>query len=157
MTLVLRPADQTDLDLYFALQQDDEAVWMAAFTSANLADRELFDARWDRILSDHSIVVRTVVVDGADVGNVMHFVVDGKIEVAYWIAREHWGKGYASEALRLLLADIVERPVFARVAQDNVGSLAVLRRNGFTITGHDEAPAAGRGEMVKEHLLTLVQ
>jgi RimJ/RimL family protein N-acetyltransferase len=144
-----------DIDFFFELQQDPEAVWMAAFTSTNLADREAFEARWTRVLDDPTILVRTVLLGGERVGQVLKHVADGQPEVSYWISRQHWGRGLATAALRLLLDDIGERPVYARVAQDNVGSLRVLLRNGFSITGANESPAAARGEMLKEYVLML--
>jgi RimJ/RimL family protein N-acetyltransferase len=155
MTLALRPATEADFDLYFALQQDLVAVRMAAFTSADLADRGEFDARWRRVLSEEGIVVKTVLVDGVAIGNVMWFAVDGVIEVSYWIARERWGRGYATEALRQLLTEVTERPVFARAAYDNVASQAVLKRNGFVVIGEDSGPAEGRGTILKELVLAL--
>jgi RimJ/RimL family protein N-acetyltransferase len=155
VNLTLRSVNEEDLDLFFELQQDPLAVWMAAFTSAELASRPAFDIRWQRILADDSIVVKTVVVDGVSVGNVLKYVADGRPEVAFWIARQHWGHGYATEALRLLLSKILDRPVLAHAAEDNAGSIAVLVRNGFRITGHGSAPAAGRGEVVREVSLTL--
>jgi RimJ/RimL family protein N-acetyltransferase len=155
VTLTLRSVEEDDLELFFELQQDPVAIWMAAFTSADLANRTAFDSRWQRILADDSIVVKTVVVDGVPVGNVLKYLADGQREVAFWIARQHWGHGYATEALRLLLSEILERPVLAHAAEDNAGSIAVLVRNGFRITGHRSALAAGRGEVVKEVSLTL--
>lgn len=151
--LRVRPSEVADLDFFFALQQDPEAVWMAAFTSENLSDRDVFDARWRRVLADPAVTVLTVSVEGQPVGQVLHFAAEGRREVSYWIAREHWGRGYATQALRLLLDELTERPAYARAAQDNAGSLAVLRRNGFDVIGVDAGWAAGRGEVVAEYLL----
>jgi len=155
VTVTLRPAVVDDIELFFQLQQDSVAVRMAAFTPANLTDREVFETRWRRVLSDRSVVVKTVLVAGVAVGHVLKYVFGGEPEVSYWIAREHWDRGYATEAVRLLLVEITERPIYGRAAQDNVGSLAVLRHNGFTVSGEGVGPAAGRGEMVPEYVLTL--
>lgn len=155
MSVTLRPAIPDDIELFFQLQQDPAAVWMAAFTSANLSDRELFETRWRRVLSDQGVGVRTVLLDGVAIGQVLTFEAEGMKEISYWIAREHWGRGYASEAVRLLLEEFTARPVYGRAARDNLGSLAVLRHNGFVVTGEDVGLAAGRGEMVAEYVLTL--
>jgi RimJ/RimL family protein N-acetyltransferase len=153
--LRLRPSVPADIDLFFAWQQDPQAVWMAAFTSANLSDRAAFELRWRRVLNDRDVTVRTVLAGGEPVGQVVRHLSDTGRQVSYWVDREHWGQGYATAALGLLLQELPERPLHARVAQDNVASLAVLRHNGFAVVGEDQGPAAGRGEVVKEFLLTL--
>jgi RimJ/RimL family protein N-acetyltransferase len=47
------------------------------------------------------------------------------------------------------------RPIYARVAKDNIGSLRVLHKCGFTITGEDTGFANARSQDVEAYLLTL--
>ncbi len=61
-----------------------------------------------------------------------------RTEVGYWIAPEHWGQGYATEALTglLALARLAgHRRIFSRHASDNPASGRVLRKAGFRPTG----------------------
>jgi RimJ/RimL family protein N-acetyltransferase len=64
---------------------------------------------------------------------------DGEANLGYWIARDHWGRGYATEAGRavLALADASLRlpRVRASHALDNPASGRVLRKLGFQPTG----------------------
>jgi len=63
---------------------------------------------------------------------------DGAVELGYWFAREHWGKGYATEAARavLRLAKVLgHRELVAGHFIDNPASGAVLRKAGFVPTG----------------------
>ena len=74
-------------------------------------------------------------------------------EVGYWIARDHRGKGYATEAVRgiLQLARMLgARRVGAGHYVDNPASGAVLKKVGFRETGEIRPThALGRGgEMV---------
>ena len=62
----------------------------------------------------------------------------------------------ASTALALFLAEVTDRPLNARTAKDNTGSLTVLSRCGFDVVGENEDFANARGEMVEEYLLQLV-
>lgn len=59
--------------------------------------------------------------------------------VGYWIARPHWGNGYASEAASLLIAagfrELGLHRVPAGVFPDNPRSNRVLRRLGFRTEG----------------------
>ena len=77
---------------------------------------------------------------------------DIEVELGYWIARDHWGRGYASEAGRavLALADASLRlpRIRARHALDNSASAAVLRKLGFRSTGKTAWTASlARGTM----------
>lgn len=151
----LREVTAADVLAFFEHQRDPEAVWMAAFTSADPSDRAAFLVRWARILADDSVVARTVVFDGRVVGHVSRFVQFGAPEVTYWIDREFWGMGLATAALRLFVDDDPVRPLYARAAVDNLGSLRVLEKCGFVAVGEDVGFAEGRGEDVEEFILRL--
>lgn len=43
-------------------------------------------------------------------------------EVTYWIDRKFWGQGIATAALKDFLKTEHSRPIYGRVAHDNVGS-----------------------------------
>ena len=76
-------------------------------------------------------------------------------QVCYWLGREFWGKGIASRALRVFLREVQVRPLYARVAKDNVASLRVLQKCGFEIRGEARGFAHARGEEVEELVLEL--
>lgn len=135
--------------------RDPVAVRMAAFTAEDPSDRAAFDAHQARIRARPDVTNRVVTADGAMAGTVAAFVVDGDTEVTYWIDRKLWGRGIAGEALRLLLAEVPARPVYARVAADNAGSLRVLAKSGFREIGEDVGYAAARGEEIVEKVLRL--
>lgn len=59
-------------------------------------------------------------------------------EFGYWIAHEHWGRGYATEAAGLMLDWARERGLKAATAGhflDNPASGRVLEKAGFLYTG----------------------
>ncbi|WAZ19265.1 GNAT family N-acetyltransferase [Streptomyces cinnabarinus] len=156
MDVVLREVRDTDLPVFFAHSTDPEGLRMAAFTAKDPSDRARFQEHWARIRQDPAIIVRTVI--GADDEIVGHASVYGppeEREVTYWIGRPYWGRGAATAALRELLRLAPERPVHARAAADNLGSLHVLRKCGFVITGQERDFANARGEEIDEVLLTL--
>ena len=93
--------------------------------------------------------------DGAVAGTIRSFLIDDQLEVTYWVDRTLWGRGIASAALQLLLAETAKRPVRARAASDNVGSLQVLEKAGFRRVSVDRGFAAGRGEEIEETILRL--
>lgn len=128
---------------------------MAAFTSKDPDDRVAFDAHWTRIRARDDVLIRTIVVDGGVAGSVLSYVMEGETEVSYWISREFWGRGIATAALTEFLKLQTTRPIYARAAKDNVGSLRVLDKCGFRIIGDDRGFANGRGQEIEEYVLEL--
>jgi RimJ/RimL family protein N-acetyltransferase len=153
--ITLRAVEPSDLPIFFDHQQDAQARSMAAFTSEDPADHGAFIAFWDRLTADDGITKRTILVDGQVAGQVMSFEMFGDVEVTYWIGREFWGRGVATAALRGLLDIVTFRPLQARVAKDNAGSVRVLEKCGFVVTGEDRGFANARGEEIDEYVLVL--
>lgn len=141
--------------VFFEHQLDPEANHMAAFGAADPTDRAAFLVRWARILADDAVVTKTIVFDGRVVGHIAKFTQFGEPEVTYWIDREYWGMGLATAALSEFLALDPTRPLYARAAVDNLGSLRVLDKCGFVAVGEDVGYAEGRGEDVEEFILRL--
>jgi RimJ/RimL family protein N-acetyltransferase len=157
INVILRDVTQGDLPIFFEQQRDPVASDMAAFAARDPTDQEAFAAKWTRILSDESIVKKTIVTQGRIAGNILCFVApwSGQREVSYWVGREFWDKGIATQALAALLASLRTRPLFARVAKDNAASIRVLEKCGFTITGSDRGFANARGVEIEEMVLEL--
>jgi RimJ/RimL family protein N-acetyltransferase len=151
----LRDVVEDDLPVIFEQQLDPEGHRMAAFGSADPTDREAFDAKWRGIIANPDNIAMAIVVDGEIVGNMLAFPHEGKREIGYWIAREHWGKGIASQALAQFLDAVTTRPLHAAAAKDNVASLRVLEKCGFKIVGEGKGFSNARGEEVEEFLLEL--
>ena len=155
MDIRLRPVERADLDRFFLFMQDADALWMAAFTPPDPSDREAFDAHWERLFSNPEVTTRTIEADGTVVGNVASFEMFGDREITYWIDRSAWGRGVATRALGLFLDIESTRPLFGRVAADNVGSRRVLEKCGFTKVGEDRGFATARDEEIDELILRL--
>lgn len=153
--VTLRAVRDEDLPIFFEQQRDPEANQMAAFTSGRPDDRDAFMEHWARIRSDETNINRTILVAGEVAGNIACFRDFGEPEIGYWLGRDFWGRGVATEALAAFLREITERPIYARVAQDNIASLRVLQKCGFIITGEDKGYAPARGEITAEYVLTL--
>ncbi len=153
--VTLREVTVADLEVFWDQQQDDLANHMAAFTVEDPADRAAFDDRWRRIFADPTLVKKSIVADGEVVGNIACHRWFGEPELAYGVDRSRWGKGIASAALVLLLAEIEERPLHARVAFDNAGSIRVLEKCGFRRVGSEVSFANARGQEIEEAIYIL--
>ncbi|MEP6479456.1 MAG: GNAT family N-acetyltransferase [Rhodoglobus sp.] len=155
MKIELRDVLPADQDRLFEFWCDPESVRMAAFTHEHQNDRGDFDAHQARLLRSHDVNQRAITVDGELVGTIGSFVMEGDTEVTYWIDRAHWGRGVATAALSLLLAQVPVRPLFAGAASDNVASLRVLHKAGFVDVGAEVGFANGRGQEITETRLRL--
>jgi RimJ/RimL family protein N-acetyltransferase len=151
----LRDVEAADLPWFFEFERDARACWMAAFTAEDPSDREAFDAHWRKVLANPAITKRTIVFDGKVAGYAACFEREGVPEVCYWIGPAYWGKGIATRALRLLVGELPARPLFARVAKDNLASLRVLAKCGFVVCGEGRYFAAARGQEIEEAVLRL--
>src|SRR5919108_5730327 len=119
----------------------------AAFPPADPDDRGAFDARWARIRRDQNNTNRVIETEGRVVGHIASFDLEGRREVTYWIGRQYWGQGIATRALKEFLTRIeTKRPLYARAASDNAGSIRVLEKCGFTRVGVDRGFAHGRND-----------
>ena len=147
----LRPVAASDLNTFFEHQRDPVSLRLGALTSR---ERPEFDSHWAKILADPAGIIRTVECEGAITGYVCSFVREGLREVAYWYGREHWGKGIATAALRELLAEVRERPLYAYVVVDHPASRRVLEKAGFRVA--EKLPSTGiSNEEIEELLLRL--
>lgn len=153
--VLLRDMTEEDLSIFFEQQLDPVANRVAVFGAKDPADRNAFTAKWTRIFADETITKRTVVVEARVAGQVLSFTApwSGLPEVSYWIGREYWGRGIATQALSLLLDQIPVRPLYGRAARENPASVRVLEKCGFTIAGYGRGFSDSRGEEVDEVLL----
>lgn len=151
----LRQTQISDLEFLFQFQLDKEAIYLAAFTPKDPTDKEAYMAKYTKHLNDPVINMQTILVDGAIVGSLAKFEIEGDAEITYWIDRKFWGQGIASTALRDFLTIESTRPVFGRVAFDNLGSQKVLEKCGFVRIGEDRGFANARQAEIEEFIYKL--
>lgn len=74
---------------------------------------------------------------------------EGDVEIGYWIARQHWGRGYATEAGAAVLQiarTLGHQHILASHFLDNPASGRVLEKLGFQPTGRVvDRHSCGRG------------
>ncbi|WP_394130512.1 GNAT family N-acetyltransferase [Shewanella maritima] len=142
----LRPVIERDLECLFRFQDDPIANDMADFPAR---DRQAFMAHWQQnILANPDAIAEGIwLITGPApvlVGSIVSWSIDHSVDdqntpsllpveqyVGYWIGREYWGQGIASQALAKFSNMMISRPLLAWVVQHNIGSITVLKRNGF--------------------------
>lgn len=151
----LRDVEEADLPFLFEFHTDPIANQMAAFTPENASDREAFYTRWGNILDNDSRLKQVILLDEVIVGFIASFDFAGNRAVGYWIGRDYWGKGIATQALTAFLNIETTRPLFAHVAFDNAGSRRVLEKCGFKLHGKDTGYANARQAEIEEFIFRL--
>lgn len=106
-------------------------------------------------MADDSITIMTILFEGHVAGSILCHGWFGDPEISFWMGKEYRRKGIAIQALSAFLDLLETRPLYARAAKDNVGSMRVLEKYGFTIAGEDKGFSNARGEEVEEFILKL--
>lgn len=135
----LRRTEPSDLPALFEFQTDPESNAMAGTKPRT---REPFFAVWERVFADPGVNSRVIEIDAEHgeggpeiVGSISRFQAEGHDCVGYWIARAHWGKGVASRALKMFLAEERRRPLHATTVSTNTPSRRILEKCGFRCVG----------------------
>lgn len=151
----LSPTKLNDLETLFLFQLDKDANYLAAFTSENPSDKSAYIEKWTRVLSDKKVNMKTIILESQIVGSIAKFEMNGNAEITYWIGRDFWGRGIASNALNQFLKIEKTRPIYGRVAFDNLGSKKVLENCGFTNIGTEKGFANARAKEIEEFVYEL--
>lgn len=134
--LVLRDLEEGDAENIFLLNSDPEVlryVHDVPFANAETAREWISDIGKLLPLGIGRWAIETH--DGTWVGRCsLRRYADGEVLMGYRLLHEHWGKGYASEAVRLML-DLAFNThhlpyVASKVARDNIASQRVMEKNG---------------------------
>ena len=125
---------------------------MAAFPSRN---HDAFMSHWTKILADESVFIKTILFQGEVAGNIVCFEQLGEREVGYWLGRDYWGRGIATQALTDFLDLINTRPLYAHVAKHNIASKRVLEKCGFHVVAEDKFFSKIFGDEIEEYILIL--
>jgi len=149
--VTLREVREGDLSIFFEQQLDSDATRMAAFPSRS---RDAFMAHWMKSIAKGDCTLRTIMFHGKVAGNIVCWDESGECRIGYWLGKEFWGKGIATEALSRFLELLEVRPLHARAARHNIASLRVLEKCGFTIFGEDTFPEAD-GTLGQEVIMRL--
>jgi RimJ/RimL family protein N-acetyltransferase len=128
--ITLRPVLPADLPILFQQQLDPEAVAMSAYPSK---DRGEFMRHWEGILRNKATTARTIIYKEKVAGHILCWKEKYEQRIGYWVGKEFWRRGIASVAVADILQEVKIRPLYAQVANHNLASQRVLKKNGFEL------------------------
>ena len=80
-------------------------------------------------------------------------------DLGYRFTQKYWGKGYATEAVRLLIKFAFEEldllRIYAKIYEYNIGSMKVLEKTGFEKEAIIKSSVIKEGQIVDEHLYSI--
>jgi ribosomal-protein-alanine N-acetyltransferase len=114
---------------------------------------------WVEVGSKQGGTVRAIEYHGLFCGVIgavrQHFEYSHCAEIGYWLGREYWGKGIATEAVikltQLVFADSKLQRLYAPVFSANKASMRVLEKAGYKLEGIFEKAICKNGEYFNEH------
>ncbi|HWA02441.1 MAG TPA: GNAT family N-acetyltransferase [Rhizomicrobium sp.] len=161
--LLLRPPDMGDVPAIAAQMNDWDVVKNLSRPPFpyTVEDARAFVAGQEENRNRGSDFAFAVVLKsgGALVGSCGVHPGEEGYELGYWIGRAHWGRGYATEAAREVVAfafrNLRAPDVWAGWFHDNPASGRVLEKVGFRANGSQPRNSAARGCSVPCNLVTM--
>ncbi|WP_440771872.1 GNAT family N-acetyltransferase [Natronorubrum sp. DTA28] len=136
----LRPIEEDDLE-FLQREINDPRIWRAIGRSRPVngpQEREFFE----NVVCDDDTVNLLIVADSSPVGTIGLNAIEWETrqaEIGYWIAPEHHGQGYGTDAATRLVAygfdQLGLHKITARVFEFNEPSRRLLESVGFTREG----------------------
>lgn len=141
--ITLRDYTSTDVERLVELANNENVSRYLAYTFPYPYTKP--DAEWwiSTGVSVNHAVTKAIEFEGEFVGSVgltpqtawkAH-----SAEIGYWVGEAYWGKGIATEALRMMsdiaLSSLKYRKLFAPVFAPNQASMRVLEKCGFSLEG----------------------
>jgi len=140
--LRLRPPTLDDLDAWLAISRDAEEAWFGAPTStiddarANLTKHIAHHEQHGFGICTVELRAKGTVIGAA---GLTHLEDGPEVEVGYRFLKEHWGKGYATEAaaasIEFGLKELRLDRVVAVTLPANRASRRVMEKCGMTFVG----------------------
>lgn len=127
--------------LYFEKTKRNEAIQNVLPQKAKTAEEAVRDYE-ATLLPNATSYGRTIIADGAYIGDVWCYCIDTEdtpnAMLSYCVfEQEYWGKGAATEAVRLFLREVAKKygvkTVGAYTFSSNISSVKVLERNQFEL------------------------
>jgi len=161
----LRPIRFTDINDRYKKWMNDEVV--NQFMETRYQYHTLDDIRdfvYNVLIDSHSVMM-AICYGSEHIGNIKLGAINWQhryTDLSYFIGeRDHWGKGFATEAVKLMVKYGFERLDLHKINggayEHNHASIAVLLKAGFILEAAFRENAFYKGKYVKEFFYGIIQ
>lgn len=148
---------EEDIKALYPLGNDADVSWMSGGGLTYPVSYEVFRTKKTIALSTSFGEMASYAIrwNNTLVGSIGYFrrQQDLPLEIGYWLGKKYWGKGIATEALRLALGAMqdsgVSGTVMATTMFDNLSSQHILQKCGFREIGTEVLDSPARGQEVE--------
>lgn len=166
--LIIRPVKREDISALFAYRSDPEVSHFLPREYHTKDDVLYLVDKTSPVPNVPGTWFQLVVVEkekGEVIGDIgIHFIEgdieNGQAEIGYTFAKQHQGKGYATEAviavIAFLFSELKKRRITAGIDPGNIASERLLQRIGFTKEAHFRKSLYFKGEWVDDVVYALL-
>lgn len=162
---MLRPIDAEDDEQIFAYRSDSEANKFQGWIPKKLDDVKEFISKNPREYNQPETWFQLVIIEKSTnkiVGDLgLHFIGIHQCEIGCTLAKDHQGKGLATEALKGVINhifnDLEKHRIVASIDPLNIGSIKLMERLGFRKEAHFKKSLLINGEWVDDIVYALLR
>ena len=139
--LVLRPHEPQDLDAFCAMEMDPD---VRRFVGGRPRTRDEAEARFSALLHPGRFPFCAMIFkpDMRYIGRCgLHAVPGAAVGLGFYVAKDFWGRGFATEAARAFVEhgfrDLKLKRIVSSVERGNRASARVLEKLGFRLVRHE--------------------
>jgi RimJ/RimL family protein N-acetyltransferase len=164
----LRATTRTDLPLFVEWLNDPEVIQgLMQHLPFSIEDEEAwFEGMHKRPQAEHPLVIEICTEEGWEaIGNCGLFDIDWRVRQAEFGimvgAKQHWNKGYGTEALKLIIqhgfATLNLNRIFLQVYENNPRAMRAYEKAGLSIEGRLRQAHYDQGEYYDVILMSILR
>lgn len=160
--IILRDFNEGDTEPLLSILNNQEVI---KYLSSKIpAPYTLEDAKWWISTGSRMGIVKAIDLNGSLIGCIGvekgEFEYQRSAEIGYWIAKDYWRQGIATQAIKEMTSlifnttDVVR--LFASIFSENIASMRVLSKCGFELEAIHAKAIFKNGKFYNNHIFNLL-
>jgi len=163
MMITLRDFNEGDTELLLFILNDKDVVKYLSSKIPTPYTKE--DAKWWISTGSQMGIVKAIDLNGSLVGCIGaekgEFEYQRSAEIGYWIAKDYWRKGIATQAINEIISSVFNTTdivrLFASVFSQNTASMHLLGKCGFELEAVHNKAIYKNDRFYNNHIFSLLK